>query len=186
MTSAPQWPPRPAGSSVSGSLRTEDGGQTQSRQAALPSTPPPVVKGYPDLPGITAFCLEALDGALELVRADGGEVAALNAAGTAMVTRARRKRPPRAPGFGAPSRNSQPMPPQSPYDAADPIDSQVTQLLPSAQLARTYALDQGLIGKVWKRREPMQARLDANTAGAASTLLLEPEAHQHLAVPIFR
>src|SRR6185437_1789059 len=89
MTSAPQWPPRPAGSSVSGSLRTEDGGQTQSRQAALPSTPSPVVKGYPDLPGITAFCLEALDGALELVRADGGEVAALNAAGTAMVTRAR-------------------------------------------------------------------------------------------------
>lgn len=186
MTSAPQWPSRPAGSSVSGSLRTEDGGQTQSRQAAAPAAPPPVVKGYPDLPGITAFCLEALDGALELVRADGGEVAALNAAGTAMVTRARRKRPPRAPGFGAPSRNSQPIPPQSPYDAADPIDSQVTQLLPSAQLARAYTLDQGLIGKVWKRREPMQARLDANTAGAASTLLLEPEAHQHLAVPIFR
>lgn len=186
MTSAPQWPPRPSGSTVSGSLRADDSGHAPIGQAAPPSAPLVVVKGYPDLPGITAFCLEALDGALALVRADGGEVAALNAAGTAMVTRARRKRPPRLPGFGAPSRNSQPIPPQAPYDTADPIDSQVTQLLPSAQLARTYAPDQGLIGKVWKRREPMQARLDANTAGAASTLLLEPEAHQHLAVPIFR
>ena len=91
MSSASQWPSRPAGSDVSGPLRTGESGVRQQQQP---------VKGYPDLPAVTAFCLEALDGALELVRADGGEVAALDASGTAMVTRARRKRPPRIPGFG--------------------------------------------------------------------------------------
>lgn len=191
MTSAPQWPPRPAGSSVSGSLRADESVPATQQgkaigQAAPPSTPQPAVKGYPDLPGITAFCLEALDGAIELVRADGGEVAALNSAGTAMVTRARRKRPPRLAGFGAPARNSQPFPPLAHFDAADPIDSQVTQLLPSAQLARAYAPNQGMIGKVWKRREPMQVSLDASNASDASALLVESEAHQHLAIPIFR
>ena len=177
MSSASQWPSRPAGSDVSGPLRTGESGVRQQQP----------VKGYPDLPAVTAFCLEALDGALELVRADGGEVAALDASGTAMVTRARRKRPPRIPGFGAPSRPSQPFNPAGVFDVADPIDSQVTQLLPSAQLARTYAPDQGLIGAVWKRREPLQVRLDATTvASAESALLVESDALHHLAVPIYR
>lgn len=180
MSSASQWPSRPAGSDVSGPLRAGDTGVRQP-----PAQPP--VKGYPDLPAVTAFCLEALDGALELVRADGGEVAALDAGGAAMVTRARRKRPPRVPGYGTPSRPSQPFNPAGVFDVADPIDSQVTQLLPSAQLARAYAPDQGLIGAVWKRREPLQVRLDATTAASAeSALLVESDALHHLAVPIYR
>ncbi|HEX8997325.1 MAG TPA: ATP-binding protein [Ktedonobacterales bacterium] len=180
MSSASQRPTQPARSDASGRLRAGDTGFRQP--------PQPPVKGYADLPAVTAFCLEALDGALELVRADGGEVAALNAPGSAMVTRARRKRPPRIPGFGTPSRPSQPIsPPSGLLDAADPIDSQVTQLLPSAQLARAYGPDQGLIGMVWKRREPLQVRLDANSAASAeSTLLVEADALHHLAVPIFR
>lgn len=182
MSSASQRPMRPTGSDVSGPLRAGDTGLRQQPQAP--------VKGYPDLPAVTAFCLEALDGALELVRADGGEVAALDLAGAAMVTRARRKRPPRLSGFGTPSRPSQPMFPVNAFDIADPIDSQVTQLLPSAQLARAYSPDQGLIGTVWKRRESLQIRLDASAASAASAgesaLLVEADALHHLAVPIFR
>src|SRR6185437_9462144 len=175
MTSAPQWPSRPptsapsAPSDVSGSLRA--GESAYPPQPVTQPAPQVVVKGYADLPAVNAFCLEALDGALELVRADGGEVAALNAAGTAMVTRARRKRPPRLPGFGAPSRPSQPVSSSGIFDAADPIDNQVTQLLPSAQLARAYAPDQGLIGAVWKRREPLHLRLDADTMGETITQL---------------
>jgi signal transduction histidine kinase len=190
MTSAPQWPSRPptsapsAPSDVSGSLRA--GESAYPPQPVTQPAPQVVVKGYADLPAVNAFCLEALDGALELVRADGGEVAALNAAGTAMVTRARRKRPPRLPSFGAPSRPSQPVSSSGIFDAADPIDNQVTQLLPSAQLARAYAPDQGLIGAVWKRREPLHLRLDADTMGEAITQLVEQDAPHHLAVPIFR
>ncbi|HEY7849170.1 MAG TPA: hypothetical protein VIC27_03840, partial [Ktedonobacterales bacterium] len=180
MTSGSQWPSRPAGSDVSGSLRVGESAYPQP-------TPQMAVKGYADLPAVTAFCLEALDGALELVRADGGEVAALNAAGTAMVTRARRKRPLRLPGFGAPSRPSQPISsPSGVFDAADPIDGQVTQLLPSAQLARAYAPNQGLIGEVWKRREPVHVRLDPSATGDANARLIEQDALHHLAVPIFR
>ncbi len=175
MSSPSSRPSRPPGSDVSGALRVGESNYQAPAQM--------VVRGYADLPAVASFCLEALDGALELVRADGGEVAALDFAGTAMVTRARRKRPPRLPGFGAPSRPSQPM---GGFDLTDPIDSQVTQLLPSAQLARTYALDQGLIGAVWKRREPLQVRFDENTVGAATTMLIEPDALHHLAVPIFR
>ncbi len=178
MSSASQWPPRPTGSDVSGSLRAGDAAARQAPQA--------IVRGYPDLPAVTAFCLEALDGALELVRADGGEVAALDVSGTLMVTRARRKRPPRIPGFGSPSRPSQPISSSGIFDIADPIDSQVTQLLPSAQLARTYTPEQGLIGAVWRRREPIQARLDASAMGAENALLVEADALHHLATPIFR
>ncbi|HET9109304.1 MAG TPA: ATP-binding protein [Ktedonobacterales bacterium] len=134
---------------------------------------------------MSAFCLEALDGALELVRADGGEIAALDFGGTAMVTRARRKRPPHLPGFGAPSRPSQPVS-SGVFEAPDLIDSQVTQLLPSAQMARAYAPNQGLVGVVWTRREAMQIRFDANTIGAADSMLVESDALHHLAVPIFR
>lgn len=178
MSSASQWPSRPTASDVSGQLRAGDTANAQPAQV--------VVRGYPDLPAVTSFCLEALDGALELVRADGGEVAALDAAGAAMVTRARRTRPPRRPGFGSASRPSQPLMSSGVFDVSDPIDSQVTQLLPSAQLARAYAPDQGLIGAVWKRRESLQVRLDAASASAGSALLIETDALHHLAVPIFR
>jgi signal transduction histidine kinase len=143
------------------------------------------VKGYADVPAVSAYCLEALDGAIDLVRADGGEVAALDVTGAFMVTRARRKRAPRPMGFGLPARHSQPIT-TAPLDDADPIDSQVTQLLPSAQLARTFHPDQGLIGRVWNRREPILERLDPNARGAESMLYVEADAPHHLAVPIFR
>lgn len=176
MSSGNQWPPRPAVSDVSGPLRS----------GAYPPPNSPPVRGYADIPAVASFCLEALDGAIDLVRSDGGEVAALDHSGTVMVTRARRKRPPRPPGFGVASRPSQPISQASAFDSADSIDSQVTQLMPSAQLARAYALDQGLIGEVWRRREPMSVRLDPRTPEAATNLLIEPEAPHHLAVPIFR
>lgn len=176
MSSGSLWPSRPVVSDVSGPLRAGDAGQGQPTPAS----------GYPDLPAVTSFCLEALDGALALVRADGGEVAVLNAAGTAMVTRAHRKRPPRITGFGTPSRPSQPINPVGVFDVADPIDSQVTQLLPSALLARAYPPDKGLIGAVWKRREPLQVRLEARAPDAENTLLVESDALHHLAVPIYR
>ena len=185
MSSASQWPSRPKGSDVSGTLRADGASQTPTASQGTQGTQPPV-RGYPDLPGVTSFCLEALDGALELVRADGGEIAVLDAAGTVMVTRARRKRPPRLTGYGSASRPSQPLYPAGAYDASDPIDTQVTQLLPSAQLARTYTPDQGLIGSVWKRREPLQVRLDENTHSAADALLIESDAPHHLATPIYR
>ncbi|HEX8981245.1 MAG TPA: GAF domain-containing protein [Ktedonobacterales bacterium] len=176
MSSGNQWPPRPAASDVSGPLRP----------GAYPPPNIPQVKGYADIPAVASFCLEALDGAIDLVRSDGGEVAALDYSGSVMVTRARRKRPPRPPGFGAASRPSQPITPVTSFDSADSIDSQVTQLMPSAQLARAYAIDQGLIGKVWRRREPLHVRLDPHAPDAARDWLIEPEAPHHLAVPIFR
>lgn len=175
MSSGSQWPSRPSVSDVSGPLRATDGGMRQAP-----------THGYPDLPAINSFCQEALDGALELVRADGGEVAILDVEGQVMITRARRKRPPRLPAYGAPSRPSQPISQTGMLDVTDPIDSQVTQLLPSAQMARAYAPDQGLIGDVWKRRESLNIRLDEHTAGAVSTMLVEADARNHLAAPIFR
>ncbi|MGH2501554.1 MAG: GAF domain-containing protein, partial [Ktedonobacterales bacterium] len=160
---------------ASGPLRAADAGTRQ--------TP---TRGYTDLPAVTLFCQEALDGALELVRADGGEVAVLDTEGVAMVTRARRKRPPRLHTYGAPSRPSQPINASGVYEPLDALDSQSTQLLPSARMARAYAPDQGLIGEVWKRRESMNVRLDEHTAGADATMFVEADARNHLAVPVYR
>ena len=56
---------------------------------------------------------EALDGAIALVRADGGEIATLDESRHEMVLRARRSRPRTDlhPGrFGAPALRSQPVP----------------------------------------------------------------------------
>ncbi|MDE3228540.1 MAG: GAF domain-containing protein [Chloroflexota bacterium] len=175
MSSGSQWLSRPSSPGPSGPLRAADAG---ARQAPA--------RGFSDLDEVNTCCQEALDGALELVRADGGEVAILDSEGAAVVTRARRKRPPRMPGFGSPSRPSQPINQIVTTEPLDPFDSQVTQLLPSAQMSRAYAPDQGLIGEVWKRREPMNVRLDEHTAAADATMLVEADARNHLAVPIFR
>ncbi len=145
-------------------------------------------RGYPDRPAITALCQEALDGALTLVRADGGELALLDATQPLLVTRARRSHPPllgRA-SYGSPSRPSQPMWGDSlPDDPLALIDDQITQLLPSAQVARVYQPGQGLIGMVWKRREPLLLYPETTPPETRQTLLLEPNAPHHLAVPIF-
>lgn len=175
MSSGSQWLSRPSAPEPSGPLRAAD---TVARQAPT--------RGYSDLREVTNCCQEALDGALELVRADGGEVALLDSEGVAMVTRARRRGPPRLPGYGAPSRPSQPISQPGVYEPMDPLDSQVTQLLPTAQMARTYKPNQGLIGEVWKRREPMNIRLDEHTAEADAMMLVEADARNHLAVPIYR
>ncbi|HEX9035807.1 MAG TPA: ATP-binding protein [Ktedonobacterales bacterium] len=147
-----------------------------------------IAKGYANRHAITALCQEALDGALALVRADGGELALLDATEPVLVTRARRSHPPRVAraGFGAPSYPSQPLRGDSiPDDPLGSIDDQITQLLPSAQLARVHKLGQGLVGMVWKRREPAILRPDNTPPDARQSLLLEQDAPQHLAVPIF-
>ncbi|HEU0027010.1 MAG TPA: ATP-binding protein [Ktedonobacterales bacterium] len=146
-------------------------------------------RGYPNRPAITSLCLEALDGALALVRADGGELALLDASEPVLVTRARRTHPPRfgRGSYGAPSRPSQPLREDSiPDDPLALIDDQITQVLPSAQVARVYQPGQGLIGRVWQRREPFLLRPETTPPDMRQALLLEMDAPHHLAVPIFR
>ncbi len=148
-----------------------------------------VARGYPNRPAITAFCLEALDGALTLVRADGGELALLDVAEPVLVSRARRSHPPRIgrASYGSPSRPSQPLRGDSiPDDPMALIDDQITQLLPSAQVAHVYQPGQGLMGTVWKRREPAMLRPETAPPEMRQALLLEADAPHHLAVPIFR
>jgi signal transduction histidine kinase len=147
-----------------------------------------VARGYANRPAITALCQEALDGALELVRADGGELALLDATEPQLVTRARRAHPPRVArsAYGAPSFPSQPPRGDSiPDDPFGLIDDQITQVLPSAQLARVHKLSQGLMGQVWKRRELIMLRPADTSPEVRQALLLEQDAPQHLAVPIF-
>lgn len=157
-----------------------------SRPTGLNAQGSEEARGYPDRPAITSICLESLDGALALVRADGGEIALLDASEPVLVSRARRMRPPHLgrAGYGTPSRPSQPRRIDSvPDDPMALIDDQTTQLLPSAQIARVYRPGQGLLGTVWKRREPL--RPETTSEEARQALLLEPDAPHHLAVPIF-
>lgn len=148
-----------------------------------------VARGYPNRPAINSLCQETLDGALTLVRADGGELALLDVDGASLITRARRSHPPHfgRANYGAPSRPSQPLRGDSiPDDPQALIDDQITQLLPTAQVARVYQPGQGLMGTVWKRREPSLLRPETTPPETRQALLLEQDAPHQLAVPIFR
>lgn len=147
------------------------------------------VRGFPLRPAIIEFCREALDGALELVRADGGELALLDESALTLVTRARRTHPPQLirPPYGSPSLPSQPLRSDSiPDDPTALLDDQITELLPSAQVARVYRPGQGLMGAVWKQRESIILQPEMANAEMRAAQLLEPEAPHHLATPIFQ
>jgi signal transduction histidine kinase len=175
----------------SGFQRPQAPGERPEPSRATGVIGPPIdpARGYPNRPAITSLCLEALDGALALVRADGGELALLDATEPVLVTRARRMHPPHfgRGSYGAPSRPSQPLREDSiPDDPLALIDDQITQVLPSAQIARVYQPGQGLMGRVWQRRESALLRPEPTPADMRQALLLEPDAPHHLAVPIFR
>jgi len=84
---------------------------------------------------LTNFFAEALDGAMALVRADGGEIATLDESRQVLVLRARRTRP-RLESMhgtlGAPARNSQPVLPSPvfppPYPASNSLAARAGSL----------------------------------------------------------
>ncbi len=158
------------------------------------------------------FFAHALDGAMALVRADGGEIATLDDTRQVLVLRARRTRPliDGALGpFGAPGRVSQPNSSSLPASAlplsAHPggvghdllgiadeaplgqaIDVQSTLLLPATIISRTYRKGERLIGHTWQRAEPVLMTGDQCRALAAGSAPPDPDAPFHLAVPILR
>lgn len=153
------------------------------------------------------FFVEALDSALALVHADGGELAMLDTSRQALVLRARAKKP-RVPGLGTPGRSSQPLhpallgstpgtvpggPQRDPassglHDLQEEfaIESQSTILLPAALNARLYRHGEGLMGLVWQHGEPLVMTAEEYRAQHHGPATSGAEAPWHLAVPIFR
>jgi signal transduction histidine kinase len=152
----------------------------------------------PDWPVAPEFFTEALDAAMALVHADGGELATLDDTRQRLVLRARRTRPhveASMSGFGsmgpmgAPSRSSQPLSGSHAPSALDPfaeIDQQSTALLPGTLLTRAYRPGERLIGYTWQRGEPVILRGEECRALPGGTAPADPEAAWHLAVPIHR
>ncbi len=153
------------------------------------------------------FFAEALDSAIALVHADGGELATLDTSGQALVLRARAKKP-RVGGLGAPGRASQPLHPallgsSSPGSAPggvprDPgssglheleeygVELQSTLLLPASLSGRIYRYGEGLVGLVWQRGEPLVMSGEEHQALAHGAATVGADAPWHLAVPILR
>jgi signal transduction histidine kinase len=204
MPATPHPPSRPSGGSNRGSNPGESSGarrhadwQRDGGHAAASSLATPISDLFP----------EALEGAVALTRANGGELALLDMARQVVVVRARstgQHRAQLASGFGVPGRPSQPYaapaPPSGPRSgfpglarehdvrsspSRDPeIEEQSTVLLPA--IARTYAcrLGEGLIGQAWQRGEPVVMRGDEYRAAGPGAPAAESP--WHLAVPIFR
>jgi signal transduction histidine kinase len=158
---------------------------------------------------VAEFFAQALDGAMALVRADGGELATLDEMRQVLVLRARRTRPridPALGPMGAPGRQSQPrssalpsasLPGQSSIspaydlaaiadDAVEPIDVQSTILLPATMISRTYRKGERLIGYTWQRGEPVMMNGDQCRTLPAGSAPADPDAPFHVAVPILR
>jgi signal transduction histidine kinase len=162
-------------------------------------------------PSVSDFFAQALDGALALVRADGGEIATLDDTRQVLVLRARSTRPridPALGPIGAPGRQSQPRPttlpgapvpsyPSHPGAGAhelagvsdevtglDAIDIQSTVLLPATLVSRTYRKGERLIGTTWQRGEPVVMNGDQCRSLPAGSAPPDPDAPFHLAVPI--
>jgi signal transduction histidine kinase len=191
-------------------------------QPGRPLSPAP---GYPGAatpegdPGlqtgsITDFFAAALDGAISLVRADGGEIATLDRTRQVLVLRARRSRPriePPLGPMGAPGAVSQPRKPPLPVHLAnasaasfpqghmpalagiddetspfDDIEVQSTQLLPAALHTRTFRKGERLIGLCWQRGEALIMRGDEARALPGGSAPPDADAPWHLAVPILR
>jgi signal transduction histidine kinase len=163
----------------------------------------------------TDFFTQALDGAMGLVHADGGEIATLDETRPMLVLRARRLRPlldPAISTYGAPSRKSQPQRisltgprsnPEPLAHASSPIslgidnrrdadaqietlESQSTQLLPAALRTRTYGRGERLMGLCWQRGEPVVMRGEECRQLPGGNAPRDPDAAWHLAVPILR
>lgn len=143
------------------------------------------------------FFADALDAAMALVHADGGELATLDDSRQRLVLRARRTRPRlEAPmgGFGSmgpvsgPHRPSQSLLSSSTgqLDPLAAIEQQSTELLPGVLLTRTYRPGERLIGFTWQHGEPVIMRGDECRALPGGAAPADPDAPWHLAVPILR
>lgn len=206
MWSASQPPPHARTSGVSftmGGDAPAPGGLTGGHGGADHGGEPPIAP---------EFFSEALDAAMALVHADGGELATLDDTRQRLVLRARRTRPRLDSTFGSmgaigsPSRISQPllgnMPMRGGMSApiapiggpmAGPmggpmgdIDQQATDLLPGVMLTRTYRPGERLIGYTWQRGEAVIMRGEDCRMLPGGTAPADPDAPWHLAVPIHR
>lgn len=179
--------PPPASMATSAAQRTA--GEQSSLGSASPAPPAAALDHFAD----------ALDAALALTQADGGELALLDGTRQIMVVRARRTRPqadgsPRPPGL--PARGSQPLVPgvvaASPalttqaQGADDDIGGQETQVLPAASIVRVYQRGERLVGQCWLRAAPLLASAEQCRSLPAGSAPPEPDAAQYLAVPLFR
>jgi len=163
-------------------------------------------------PGADLF-VDALQGALALVHADGGEIAMLDPARQLLVTRARMTHPRFDGAHGSPARTPAPAhahpggggvtpvhtgarqgqgreqgPPSRtpPTDGASEFETQPTIVLPAGAAQRSYRVGDGLIGLVAQRREPVLVGRDEYRALARGGAGAEQDAPWHVAVPIFR
>ncbi|MBF6589353.1 MAG: GAF domain-containing protein [Ktedonobacterales bacterium] len=161
------------------------------------------------------FFAEALDGALALVHADGGELATLDSARQVLVLRARARHPRLSASLGSMGASGRPSQPVHPsllsaapgashsgilrdataavnrmdLPAEHEIEQQSTILLPAALGVRTYRFGEGLIGGTWQRREPITwsgEEYRAQGRGASAAPAPGADAPWHLGVPIFR
>lgn len=173
-----------------------------------PDTPLPSGTGYPTYPpgnGPSSewplsphFYEEALDAAMGLVHADGGELAVLDDTRQRLVLRARRTRPrldANLGSFGGRAPNSRPSvgapAPRDPRrsGALDPllsIEQQTTDLLPGILLTKSYRPGERLIGFTWQRGEPVIMRAEECRQLPGTSAPADTDAPWHLAVPIFR
>ncbi len=152
---------------------------------------------------------DALQGALALVHADGGEIAMFDPARAALLTRARATHPASHPapvrldGAGShvaatalPSLQS--LQPSTHADrhpdpasraragASGEIATQSTMVLHAGSQQRSYRLGEGLVGIVAQRREPMLVGRDEYRKLARGFTGADLDANWHMAVPIFR
>lgn len=188
--------------------RTPTGGESTSRGAQPPAGTAAAASqaapgagdqnSHAPAPALDHFA-DALDAALALTQADGGELALLDGARQVMVVRARRTRPQVDASLGPPglpARGSQPLVPgvvaASPalttqaQGADDDIGGQATQVLPAASIVRVYHRGERLIGQCWLRGAPLLASAEQCRSLPAGSAPPEPDAAQYLAVPLFR
>jgi signal transduction histidine kinase len=143
------------------------------------------------------FFADALDAAMLLVHADGGELATLDETRQRLVLRARRTRPRLEPGmggFGTLGPNSRPRtgsalhaaPATNALDPFAAIELQSTDLLPGVLLTRMYRPGERLIGFTWQRGEPIIMRGEDCRKLPGGTAPADADAPWHLAMPIYR
>ena len=196
--------------------RSSAPGQPDSSAGA--TARPALMTGQQDLfdeqhTSLADFFAQALEGAMSLVHADGGELATLDDTRQVLVLRARHTHPrvdATALGpMGRPSRISQPGASHPAFSAAqgiparqsdpglgqsyagladesDQIEVQSTVLLPATMISRTYRPGERLIGTCWQRAEPVIMTGDQCRQLPHGSAPPDPDAPHHLAAPILR